>query len=69
MNDLEMQWCKDFIASLNGRAPSAAELYDFLDNYIKNIEDAMDDGYALGYDDAKSEYDLALVALDKRLQT
>lgn len=56
MIDVEMQWCKDFIAGLNGRAPSAAELYDFLDKYIKSIEDAMDDGYTQGYNDAKEEY-------------
>jgi hypothetical protein len=57
MIDVEMQWCKEFVASLNGRAPSAAELYDFLDKYIKNIEDALDAGYVQGYSDAKEEYD------------
>lgn len=67
MIDVEMQWCKEFIQSLKGRAPSAAELYDFLDRNIKRVEDAYDSGYAAGYDDAKSEYDLALIALDKRL--
>jgi hypothetical protein len=57
MIDIEMQWCKEFVESLNGRAPSAAELYDFLDIHIKRVEDAHDDGYAKGFADAKFEYD------------
>ena len=54
MIDVEVQWCKDFIASLNGRAPSAAELYDFLDEHIKTVEDAMDEGWVQGYEQGKA---------------
>jgi hypothetical protein len=64
MSSPEMEWCKDFVESLNGRAPTAAEVFDFLDLYVKRVEDAIDDGYALGYDDAKRETALLALALD-----
>jgi hypothetical protein len=51
--DVEMQWCKEFVDSLNGRPPTAAEVWDFLDRYIKRVEDAFDDGYAQAVVDYK----------------
>jgi flagellar biosynthesis/type III secretory pathway protein FliH len=50
-----MEWCKEFVDSLNGHFPTAAEVWDFLDKYIKNIEDSHDDGYAQGYADGLAD--------------
>lgn len=67
MIDVEMQWCKEFLESLNGRAPSAAELYDFLDEHIKRVEDAHDSGFAQGYEESKQDwYDIGYEAGYKR---
>lgn len=53
MIDVEMQWCKEFVESLNGRPPTAAEVHDFLNKHILSIEEIADINYVRGFDDGK----------------